>query len=133
MICLLGGKTGSDGSSCTNNAWRPYLDLEYNECYSVTNKWNALFNGEMKYIFNAYFPNGQCVGQLCHALGNREHLLEDADAFLRAHLSSTGGSTTASVTSRCGGLLLSLPADVRSADDVVAYLKAIPCRTNCST
>ena len=68
MICLLGGKTGSDGSSCTNNAWRPYLDLEYNECYSVTNKWNALFNGEMKYIFNAYFPNGQCVGQLCHTL-----------------------------------------------------------------
>ncbi len=34
--------------------WRPYIDLEHNVCYNVTNHWNALTDGTWKYIFHAY-------------------------------------------------------------------------------
>jgi arylsulfatase A-like enzyme len=34
--------------------WRPYIDLEHNVCYNVTNHWNALTDGKWKYIFHAY-------------------------------------------------------------------------------
>jgi arylsulfatase A-like enzyme len=34
--------------------WRPYIDLEHNICYAVTNHWNALTDGRWKYIFHAY-------------------------------------------------------------------------------
>ena len=39
--------------------WRNYIDLEHNICYNVTNHWNALTDGHIKYIFQAYFPNEQ--------------------------------------------------------------------------
>ena len=38
-----------------NNAgWRDAIDLEHDVCYSVENHWNALTDGEWKYIFHAY-------------------------------------------------------------------------------
>lgn len=40
-------------------AWREYIDLEHDICYNVTNHWNALTDGRMKYIFQAYFPSEQ--------------------------------------------------------------------------
>ncbi len=34
--------------------WREYIDLEHDRCYHARNHWNALTDGRMKYIFNAY-------------------------------------------------------------------------------
>lgn len=45
--------------SNTDNTWRPYIDLEHDICYNVTNHWNALTDGHTKYIFQAYFANEQ--------------------------------------------------------------------------
>ena len=39
--------------------WRQYLDLEHSTCYNVTNHWNALTDGHMKYIFRAFFDDEQ--------------------------------------------------------------------------
>ena len=39
--------------------WREYVDLEHDICYNVTNHWNALTDGEFKYIFEAYFADEQ--------------------------------------------------------------------------
>lgn len=38
-----------------NNAasWREYIDLEHDVCYSPANHWNALTDGNWKYIFHA--------------------------------------------------------------------------------
>lgn len=33
--------------------WRPWIDLEHNVCYSKDNHWNALSDGQWKYIFHA--------------------------------------------------------------------------------
>jgi arylsulfatase len=33
--------------------WREWIDLEHDVCYSPDNHWNALTNGERKYIFHA--------------------------------------------------------------------------------
>lgn len=34
-------------------AWREYIDLEHDVCYSPANHWNALTDGHYKYIFHA--------------------------------------------------------------------------------
>jgi arylsulfatase A-like enzyme len=34
--------------------WRPWIDLEHNVCYDITNHWNALTDAKWKYIFHAY-------------------------------------------------------------------------------
>eukprot|EP01064_Diplonema_japonicum_P031595 TRINITY_DN5708_c0_g1_i1.p1 TRINITY_DN5708_c0_g1~~TRINITY_DN5708_c0_g1_i1.p1 ORF type:complete len:520 (+),score=162.47 TRINITY_DN5708_c0_g1_i1:54-1562(+) len=39
--------------------WREWLDLEHSTCYNETNHWNALTDGRMKYVFNAFFPAEQ--------------------------------------------------------------------------
>ncbi len=36
-----------------NNNWRDYIDLEHSRCYSKSNHWNALTDGNYKYIFHA--------------------------------------------------------------------------------
>ena len=36
-----------------SGAWRTYLDLEHNVCYSPRNNWNALTDGKWKYIYQA--------------------------------------------------------------------------------
>ena len=46
-------------SSLTKTKWREYIDLEHGICYNVTNHWNGLSDGHMKYIFEAYFPDEQ--------------------------------------------------------------------------
>lgn len=33
--------------------WRPWIDLEHNICYSPDNHWNALTDGQVKYVFHA--------------------------------------------------------------------------------
>ena len=35
------------------SAWREWIDLEHDVCYSPNNHWNALTNGRHKYIFHA--------------------------------------------------------------------------------
>ena len=39
--------------------WRPWIDLEHSTCYNVTNHWNALTDGMIKYIFNAFSATEQ--------------------------------------------------------------------------
>ena len=46
-----------DTSACRDGAWRPFLDLEHSRVYNETVHWHALFDGEMKFIFHAYFAN----------------------------------------------------------------------------
>lgn len=37
--------------------WRAYLDLEHSNVYNETVHWNALTDGVMKYVFNAFYPS----------------------------------------------------------------------------
>ena len=39
--------------------WREYIDMEHDVCYNVTNHWNALTDGHIKYIYQPYFNNEQ--------------------------------------------------------------------------
>ena len=41
------------------SAWRQFIDLEHDICYNATNHWNALTNGHIKYIYQAYFGDEQ--------------------------------------------------------------------------
>jgi arylsulfatase len=56
--------------------WRPYIDLEHNICYDVTNHWNGLTDGKWKYIFHAH--SGE--EQLFHLEDDRRELLDLAAA-----------------------------------------------------
>ncbi len=40
-------------ASGKKDGWRPYLDLEHDVCYNVSNHWNALTDGKRKYIYHA--------------------------------------------------------------------------------
>lgn len=40
-------------------SWRPWLDMEHTTCYNATNHWNALSDGSIKYIFNAFSATEQ--------------------------------------------------------------------------
>jgi len=44
MLDLVRGQT---------EGWRPWIDLEHDVCYSPENHWNALTDGQWKYIFHA--------------------------------------------------------------------------------
>ena len=60
LLHLLGSKSETDAvGSSTRLAWREYLDLEHSTCYNITNHWNALTDGHMKYFFRAYFNDEQ--------------------------------------------------------------------------
>lgn len=39
--------------------WRQFVDLEHDITYNVTNHWNALTDGHMKYVYRAYFGDEQ--------------------------------------------------------------------------
>ena len=56
LLCLLEGP--SSRSTCRNGSWRPWLDLEHYKVYNATVHWNAIFNGEIKFIFHAFWPQG---------------------------------------------------------------------------
>ena len=45
--------------SNNNVEWRQFIDLEHDICYNATNHWNALTNGKIKYIYEAYFGDEQ--------------------------------------------------------------------------
>ena len=49
---------GSDATT-TSTSWRQWIDLEHDICYNITNHWNALTDGKMKYIYRAYFGDEQ--------------------------------------------------------------------------
>eukprot|EP01060_Flectonema_neradi_P032771 TRINITY_DN5298_c0_g1_i1.p1 TRINITY_DN5298_c0_g1~~TRINITY_DN5298_c0_g1_i1.p1 ORF type:complete len:517 (+),score=106.91 TRINITY_DN5298_c0_g1_i1:66-1616(+) len=53
LLCII------DPSRPQCKPWRQWIDLEHSTCYNITNHWNALTDGRMKYIFNAYFPGEQ--------------------------------------------------------------------------
>ena len=63
--------------------WREFIDLEHDVCYSPANHWNALTDGNWKYIFHAL--DGE--EQLFHIAADREELLDLAgDAAHSAEL-----------------------------------------------
>ena len=39
--------------------WREFIDMEHSVIYNETIHWNALTDGQMKYVFQAYFPDEQ--------------------------------------------------------------------------
>ncbi len=43
----------------SGDTWRSWIDLEHNICYNITNHWNALTDGKIKYIYRAYFGDEQ--------------------------------------------------------------------------
>jgi arylsulfatase A-like enzyme len=51
---------GLDGMSLSRlvrpskQQWRTFVDMEHDICYSVQNHWNALTDGQHKYIYHAY-------------------------------------------------------------------------------
>ena len=55
VLCLLGR---SPSGRCPAT-WRPWLDLEHTTCYNETNHWNALTDGAIKYVFNAFSATEQ--------------------------------------------------------------------------
>ena len=94
LLPLLQGKTAG---------WRPWIDLEHDVCYSPENHWNALTDGQWKYIFHArdgeeqLFHLAEDPGE-CHDLSGDtaytaelrkwrsrlvEHLAERGEAFVR--------------------------------------------------
>jgi hypothetical protein len=46
-------------------------------CYSPTNHWSALFNGEMKFIFNAFYPDDAVMQNQLFNLTADPHELQD--------------------------------------------------------
>ena len=48
------GRTLLDLFRPETDDWRPWIDLEHDECYSPRNHWNALTDGKTKYIFHTY-------------------------------------------------------------------------------
>eukprot|EP01065_Artemidia_motanka_P015740 TRINITY_DN1946_c0_g1_i1.p1 TRINITY_DN1946_c0_g1~~TRINITY_DN1946_c0_g1_i1.p1 ORF type:complete len:709 (+),score=203.71 TRINITY_DN1946_c0_g1_i1:155-2128(+) len=60
ILCLLKDPTGQTCDYSPNpGPWRQWLDMEHSTCYNETNHWNALTDGEMKYIFRAWFGDEQ--------------------------------------------------------------------------
>ena len=61
MLCLLKDPTGE--SNCTYSLnpgpWRTMLDMEHDICYNNSNHWNAVTNGQYKYIYRANFDDEQ--------------------------------------------------------------------------
>ena len=51
LLCTLTKKH----DSCRGGKWRPWLDLEHYKVYNATVHWNMLFDGEMKFIFHAFW------------------------------------------------------------------------------
>jgi len=45
--------TDRDREARTVKKWRDFIDLEHTICYNRTNHWNALTDGQYKYIYNA--------------------------------------------------------------------------------
>jgi arylsulfatase A-like enzyme len=39
--------------------WRPHIDLEHHICYSPTNNWSALTDGDVKYLYHAQHGHEQ--------------------------------------------------------------------------
>lgn len=49
----LDGRSLLDPARGKADDWREYIDLEHSTCYSPRNHWNALSDGEWKYVFHA--------------------------------------------------------------------------------
>ncbi len=93
-----------DGDSllklCRNpqSPWRPWIDLEHDICYSPRNNWNALTDGRVKYIYQAFDGEEQLfnLAQDPHELNDlaprpeHEALLRTWRARMIEHLSVRG-------------------------------------------
>ncbi|MHC4364044.1 MAG: arylsulfatase [Planctomycetota bacterium] len=58
--------------------WRRFIDLEHDVCYSVENHWNALTDGEYKYIYHAY-DGGEQLFNLKEDPGEIRDLAQEAN------------------------------------------------------
>ncbi len=78
--------------------WRPWIDLEHSMCYAPENYWNALTDGEWKYIFHAYTGEEQLFhlkedpGELVDLAGDPDYadILREWRERLVEHLSERG-------------------------------------------
>eukprot|EP01084_Bolivina_argentea_P259560 437984_1 len=68
MNCLLYYK---DINNALNECkWRQWIDIEHSLHFNVTNHWNGLTDGKIKYIFNAYYANEQLFNLTTDPLEN---------------------------------------------------------------
>ncbi|HOB74505.1 MAG TPA: arylsulfatase [Phycisphaerae bacterium] len=74
LLNLLHGKAGgtSHGEAGVSPAWRPYIDLEHSQSYRGSGWWNALTDGQWKYILHAHTGQEQLFD-----LQNDPHELTD--------------------------------------------------------
>lgn len=56
-------------------SWRPYIDMEHSRCYAEENRWSALTDGRVKYIFHAALGSEQLFD-----LAKDSHELNDLSA-----------------------------------------------------
>ncbi|XP_065197351.1 arylsulfatase-like isoform X2 [Sycon ciliatum] len=59
VLALLRASPANSDGMATAAPWRQWIDMEHDICYNVTNHWNSLTDGKMKYIFNAYSATEQ--------------------------------------------------------------------------
>lgn len=60
MLCLLRDPSGLRCDYAPNpGPWRTFVDLEHSTCYNITNHWNALTDGRMKYVYKAWSGHEQ--------------------------------------------------------------------------
>ena len=61
LLCLLSDPTGKESCAYEVNPgpWRSHIDLEHSTCYNESNHWNALTDGETKYVFRAFYGDEQ--------------------------------------------------------------------------
>lgn len=57
--------------------WRTFIDLEHDVCYSTENHWNALTDGQYKYIYHAY-DGGEQLFNLKEDPGEIRDLAQEA-------------------------------------------------------
>eukprot|EP01062_Namystynia_karyoxenos_P022380 TRINITY_DN18574_c0_g1_i1.p1 TRINITY_DN18574_c0_g1~~TRINITY_DN18574_c0_g1_i1.p1 ORF type:complete len:561 (+),score=130.00 TRINITY_DN18574_c0_g1_i1:75-1685(+) len=60
LLCLLRDPSGLTCPYSPNpGPWRKWIDMEHSTCYNETNHWNALTDGQMKYVFRAWYGDEQ--------------------------------------------------------------------------
>jgi arylsulfatase len=61
LLCLLRDSSGKESCNYKINPgpWREWIDMEHSTCYNESNHWNALTDGNEKYVFRAWYGDEQ--------------------------------------------------------------------------